>query len=70
VLVNGKLLYLKGGNITMAAKRTFKFSDCEHAWEEPFGTGRSEQCPECSGTDFHRIDDNAGSGKGPGGRWR
>lgn len=67
VLVNGKLLYVKGGNIKMAAKRTFKCSDCEHVWEEPFGTGRPEQCPECSGTDFHRLDDKAGSGSGHGG---
>ena len=66
VLVSGKLLYVKGGNIKMAEKRTFKCTACEHVWEEPFGTGRPEQCPECSGTDFHRIDEQAGSGGGAG----
>lgn len=68
VLVNGKLLHVKGGHVKMAAKRIFKCSSCEHIWKEPFGTGRPEQCPECEGTDFHRIDDNAGQGRGQGGK--
>jgi predicted DNA-binding protein (UPF0251 family)/rubredoxin len=66
-LVNGKIIIVKGGNIEMAAKRTFKCSACEHVWEESFGTGRPQQCPECGGTDFHRIDDNVGSDRGQGG---
>ena len=68
VLVNGKILYVKGGNVKMAAKRNFKCSGCEHVWEEPFGTGRPQQCPECSGTDFHRIDKETGHCGGAGKR--
>jgi predicted DNA-binding protein (UPF0251 family) len=64
VLVNGKLLNVKGGNVRMAAKRTFKCHGCEHVGEEPFGTGRPQQCPECGSTDFHRIDDQGGLRKG------
>jgi hypothetical protein len=67
VLVNGKLLNVKGGNVRMAAKRTFKCHGCEHEWEEPLGTGRPQQCPECGGTDFHRSEDSAGCGGGQGG---
>jgi len=63
-LVNGKLLFIKGGNVKMAAKRTFKCYACEYKWEEPFGTGRPKDCPECGSKVFHRIDENAGSGKG------
>ncbi len=40
----------------MAKKREFRCDNCGHEWEEPFGTGRPEACPQCSSNDFFRID--------------
>jgi len=65
-LVEGMSLRIEGGEVEMEELRTFRCSECEHEWQEPFGTGRPEGCPECDGTDFRRTDGLRGSGSGPG----
>lgn len=57
-IVNGKALKIKGGTISM--KRRFLCSGCKNEWEEPFGTGRPEECPKCGSKKFQRA--NKGSG--------
>lgn len=41
--------------------RSFLCSACGHGWTEPFGTGRPEGCPSCSGQHFHRAGCASGS---------
>ena len=65
-LVQGMSLRIEGGEIEMADLRTFRCAKCEHEWQEPFGTGRPEGCPECKGTDFTRTDGLRGLGGGLG----
>jgi uncharacterized protein len=65
-LANGKAIKIEGGNIAVAQKRQFQCSDCEHLWEEPFGTGRPGACPQCGGNNFCRSDSNRGQGGGRG----
>lgn len=60
-LISGKAIRIEGGAIKMAGKRKFKCHDCGREWELPFGTGRPNMCPGCSGTNFHR----AGEDRGP-----
>jgi predicted DNA-binding protein (UPF0251 family) len=55
-LINGKAIKIEGGVFKMPSKRVFACSDCEHIWEEPFGTGRPQACPNCAKDNFHRID--------------
>ncbi len=63
-LIEGKRIVVTGGEHIM---RKFKCFDCGYEWEEPYGTGRPEKCPECSSFNICRID--AGGGRG-GGRGR
>ena len=66
-IINGKAIKIEGGVITMAQKRLFQCSDCDHSWEVPFGTGRPASCPNCQSNNFHREDNlgkPAGGGKG------
>jgi Zn finger protein HypA/HybF involved in hydrogenase expression len=52
----------------MVEKRKFKCYDCNHIWEEPFGTGRPPKCPKCGSTNIHREDTGPrgpGRGRGP-----
>ena len=63
-LINGKAIKIEGGVVTMAQKRMFQCSDCEHSWEVPFGTGRPVACPQCGGSNLHRADANRGHGGG------
>ena len=60
-LVEGKTLSIEGGSVEM---RTFKCSDCQHAWEVPFGTGRPQQCPTCKSRNLHRAEEERGRGQG------
>jgi|WetSurMetagenome_2_1015567.scaffolds.fasta_scaffold352605_2 uncharacterized protein len=55
-LINGKAIKIEGGVFKMPSKRVFACSDCEHIWEEPFGTGRPQACPNCGKGNFSRID--------------
>ncbi len=54
-LINHKAIIINGGPIIMA-KRTFICANCEHQWEEPFGTGRPTQCPKCMSVNIYRAD--------------
>ena len=63
-LINGKAIKIEGGAFKMPGKRVFVCSDCEHIWEESFGTGRPQACPNCGKGNFQRIDNLRGPGKG------
>jgi len=54
MLVNGKALSLKGGNIDVPVERQFMCSDCNTRWSEPFGTGRPRHCPSCGSEKIFR----------------
>jgi len=65
-LVQGMSVRIEGGEIEMAGRRTFQCSKCKHEWQESFGTGRPDSCPECGSKDFARTDSLRGAGGGPG----
>lgn len=67
-LVRGKALQIEGGEIKMAAKRTFTCADCEHSWDLAFGTGRPQACPKCGSRNIHRSDSGRGNWGQGGGR--
>ncbi len=66
-LINGKAIKIEGGVFKMPNKRVFVCSDCEHNWEEPFGTGRPEACPKCGSANLHRSDADRGCQDAGGG---
>jgi predicted DNA-binding protein (UPF0251 family) len=54
-LINGKAINVEGGNYKIVNHtRTFFCSNCNHEWEEPFGTGRPTCCPMCKKNNFYR----------------
>ena len=55
-LVRGESLRIEGGEVDMPELRTFRCFDCEHEWQEPFGTGRPQCCPSCDGKSFRRAE--------------
>ncbi len=63
-LTRGLALRIKGGRVKMADMRVFRCRTCNSTWDEPFGTGRPEKCPECGGGDFMREDGGPGTGGG------
>jgi len=63
-LVQGKALFIQGGNVTMNDKRTFICSACNHTWEMPFGTGRPSTCPKCESHNIQRSPAERGGGTG------
>ena len=65
-LVKGKALKIEGGEINMLEMRKFRCSDCQHAWELPYGTGRPPGCPSCKSDNIHRAQENRRYGKGLG----
>jgi predicted DNA-binding protein (UPF0251 family) len=55
-MINGKAILIEGGNFQVIDEfRRFNCGNCNYQWEEPFGTGRPEQCPECNDLDIWRI---------------
>jgi predicted DNA-binding protein (UPF0251 family) len=55
-LINGKAIDIGGGCYKVAGdKRIFLCKACSHKWEEPTGTGRPSNCPECQADNFHRT---------------
>ena len=56
VLSEGLALRIEGGEVELSEKRTFKCDGCQGIWNEPFGTGRPEKCPECESKSFHRFE--------------
>jgi predicted DNA-binding protein (UPF0251 family) len=59
-LVKGKALKIEGGEIDMSEMRKFRCSDCQYAWELPYGTGRPPGCPSCKSANFHRALEDRG----------
>ncbi len=54
-LINGKMIVIQGGNIRVSAMRNFECMDCGNRFQEPYGTGRPEECPSCGGENIYRI---------------
>lgn len=69
-LIEGKALRIEGGEIEMPETRQFQCSDCQHAWELPFGTGRTTDCPECHSANVHRAAEDRGPDRSGPGRGR
>ncbi len=76
-LLGPKAIEIKGGRITMTDKRRFQCNECGYVFDVPFGTGRPEQCPQCSSTNVSRADSPGAGGRcrrrgacGGGGRGR
>ena len=65
-LLDGKAMRIEGGEFIMAEARIFECHDCRHRWEEPFGTGRPQKCPECESGNIGRAFDDRGFGRGRG----
>jgi predicted DNA-binding protein (UPF0251 family) len=60
-LINGKAINVEGGNYQIINKaRLFHCINCNHEWEEPFGSGRPKCCPSCNGNEFYRLGKNLG----------
>jgi len=55
-IINGKALLIEGGEIVMSNMRKFRCFNCKYKWEEPYGTGRPQTCPECGSRNLKRID--------------
>lgn len=62
-ILEGRRIKIVGGEHVM---RKFRCFDCEHEWEEPFGTGRPQSCPKCGSANLHRVDAGRGRGCGRG----
>jgi predicted DNA-binding protein (UPF0251 family)/DNA-directed RNA polymerase subunit RPC12/RpoP len=69
-LVCGRPIRIHGGTYRMAttSARKFKCYDCQHEWEEAYGTGRPQNCPKCGSTNLHRAEDDRGYVRGGRGR--
>jgi predicted DNA-binding protein (UPF0251 family) len=65
-LVKGKALKIEGGEFDMLETRKFRCSDCQHAWELPYGTGRPSDCPSCKSSNIHRSEEDRGYARGLG----
>ena len=64
VLVEGKALKIEGGEFEMASTRKFRCYDCQHSWELPYRTGRTENCPSCKSGNIHRAEEDRGYARG------
>ena len=54
-LVEQNAIKIEGGPV-MADIRRFQCPDCEYEWDEPFGSGHIEECPECGSNNLFRAD--------------
>ena len=63
-LINGKAINVEGGSYKIIDHlRRFYCNNCDHEWEEPFGTGRPPHCPCCKEADFYRLGKNGSRAK-------
>jgi uncharacterized protein len=72
-LIQGKLLKIKGGHVSMPRERKFSCYNCNHQWSVPFGTSRPQNCPGCQSSNIHRSEDDRGfnfHGRGRGRNFR
>jgi predicted DNA-binding protein (UPF0251 family) len=68
-LVNGKAIKIEGGNyMVREGERLFKCYECQNEWQEPYGTGRPDECPRCESTNIHRAPQDRGYARRHGGR--
>jgi predicted DNA-binding protein (UPF0251 family) len=65
-LCRGQALRIEGGTVEVVTMRKFQCSECQHAWELPFGTGRPQECPRCTSTNIHQAADDRGWAGDPG----
>ena len=56
-LLDGKMLVVQGGIVTMRDTRTFSCADCNQTFEVAPGTGRPEACPTCGNEMIGRVAD-------------
>jgi len=59
-----KILVFHGGTVIMRGMRTFECVDCGSRFGKPHGTGRPASCPKCRGTNFCRVAEERGGGRG------
>lgn len=62
-LVEGLALRIEGGEVELAEARAFLCADCQHAWQEPYGTGRPAACPACGGLHIRRAESDVERGE-------
>ena len=55
-LAGGYALHIEGGVVEKAQAKSFECGQCHHAWAEPFGAGRIEQCPACKANNIFRTE--------------
>ena len=54
-LIHGKAINVEGGNYQITEEmRQFACRDCDFKWQEPCGTGKPANCPQCSNDNVHR----------------
>ncbi len=55
-LINGKAIYIKGGNYTIVSEKTmFICNKCSHQWEETRKKRGIERCPACKHEYFQSV---------------
>jgi len=55
-IIHGKAVRVEGGNYQLKEElRRFKCEACLHEWQEPFGTGRPQNCPACEDINLYRT---------------
>jgi len=64
-LVELSAIKIEGGPV-ITESRQFRCRACEFEFQQPYGTGRPEQCPKCDHPDIHRAEH--GRHHGPGGK--
>ena len=57
-LTSGRAIEIKGGNYVLDLKRKFECYNCQHEWEEAFGTGRPDTCPACGSVNIRSAHTN------------
>jgi predicted DNA-binding protein (UPF0251 family) len=63
-LVHGKALVIEGGDyVVREGERLFKCYECQNEWQEPYGTGRPDECPKCQSANIHRAPQDKGYGR-------
>jgi predicted DNA-binding protein (UPF0251 family) len=62
-LIQGKVLRIEGGVVTMPQMRPFKCLACEHEWALPCGAGQPEECPKCQSVNIYRAAEQHGGGR-------
>ncbi|MBN1257588.1 MAG: DUF134 domain-containing protein [Planctomycetes bacterium] len=67
-IIEARPLRIEGGNIEICGMRRFLCLACKYEFDEPFGTGRPQECPQCNEDQLQRTD--TGRHRHGGGRGR